>query len=369
MPAGAQGRSGSRTARAAMLRARRRRRARGIAIVGLLTAVLVGGIVFLVSFLGRDRGPEASAGSTVTVVADSASPPQVGTLVVVRDEAEAGAFLVVDEGGGGMLLALPAATIVQGPQGFARLSEVVEQDQELAAQGVAALLGGRAGRIAEVAWADLRAAAVEVGSGAGLPDSLDGVEGAEAVLRAAAAVAAAAGSADGAAALANIALEGDGADAARAALKALPGTPKVQAVVPGTQLGDGEEAYFEPDPAGLAVLLGLPAADAAVSVEVQNGSGEVGAAEAVAAYLKPLGLTLLPPRNAEQFPDVALTQILAASDALGQAGRVRDRLGVGSVAEQESLPAGRIVVVVGKDLIASSLSTAADEAQEAETRP
>jgi len=156
--------------------------------------------------------------------------------------------------------------------------------------------------------------------------------------------------------LADLTLEGDGAEAARAALKAMPGPPKVQAVVPGSQWGEGAEAYYEPEPTGLAALLGLPASDAGVSVEVQNGSGEVGAAEAVGSFLKPLGLTLLPARNAEQFPDVVVTQILAASDALGQAGRVRDRLGVGGVVEQESLPAGRIVVVVGKDLIASALT-------------
>ncbi len=360
-PAGAApGRSGSRMARAAIMRARRRRRARGIAAVALTIALAVAGGVLVLYFLGRDRGPEASAGSTVTAAAERAPQYQVGTLVVVRGEEGAGAFLVVDEGGGGVLLALPAATIVQGPQGFARLNELVEQDQELAAQGVANLLGGRAGRVAEVSWAHLRAAAVDVGRGAGLPDSLVGVEGAEAVLRAAAAVAAAAGSAEGTATLAGLALEGDGADAARAALKALPGSPKVQAVMPGTESGDGPEAYFEPEPAELAVLLGLPADDAGVSIEVQNGSGEVGAAEAVVEFLKPTGLTLLPPRNAEQFPDVALTQILAASDALGQAGRVRDRLGVGSVVEQEGMPAGRIVVVVGKDLNASSLAANAE---------
>lgn len=356
-----QGRSGSRAARAALLRARRRRRARRIAAVALLAAVLVAGVFLLVHYLGRDRAPvAATAGNTTTVTAGGMAESEIGTLLVVREEAEVGAFLVVDDERGGVLLALPAATIVQGPQGFARLNEVVEQDQELAAQSVAALLAGRAGRVAEVSWVHLRAAAVEVGEGAGLPASLEGVEGADAVLRAAAALAAAAGTGEGAAALANLALEGDGAEAMRAALKALPVPPKVRAVVPGSQSGTGPEAFYEPEPEGLAVLLGLPAADAGVSVEVQNGSGEVGAAEAVAAFLKPLGLSLLPARNAEEFPDVARTQILAASDALGQAGRVRDRLGVGNVVEQESLPAGRVVVVVGKDLVASSLSETAD---------
>ncbi len=339
-----------------MLRARRRRRVRNVAAVMVAVAVMVAGAVLLVQALSRHRDSAPSAGSTSTAAVGGAPSSEIGTLIVVREEDKAGAFLVVEEAGGGVLLALPAATIVPGPQGFVRLNEVAEQEGGLAVQSVAALLGGKAGKMAEVSWAGLRAAAAQVGQGAGLPASLEGVEGAEAVLQAAVAVAAAAGTAAGAGALADLTLEGDGAEAARAALKAMPGPPKVQAVVPGSQWGEGAEAYYEPEPTGLAALLGLPASDAGVSVEVQNGSGEVGAAEAVGSFLKPLGLTLLPARNAEQFPDVVVTQILAASDALGQAGRVRDRLGVGGVVEQESLPAGRIVVVVGKDLIASALT-------------
>ncbi len=78
-------------------------------------------------------------------------------------------------------------------------------------------------------------------------------------------------------------------------------------------------------------------------------------AEAATEVISILGLTMLEPKNAEQFPDVASTQILAAPDAVAQAERVRTLLKVGKVVEQKDLPAGRIVVIIGKDLAAASL--------------
>jgi hypothetical protein len=88
---------------------------------------------------------------------------------------------------------------------------------------------------------------------------------------------------------------------------------------------------------------------------VQNGSGMVGIAEKVTDVIARMGYTMLPPKNAAGFPDVAATSIFAAPDALADAGRLRGVLKRGTVVKQETLPAGRIVVLVGKDLPAESL--------------
>jgi hypothetical protein len=98
-----------------------------------------------------------------------------------------------------------------------------------------------------------------------------------------------------------------------------------------------------------------------VSVEVQNGSGVVGVAQKISDLIAPLGYTLLPPKNAEGFPDVAVTQLFAASDAVGQADRLRGLLGLGTVVEQDTLPPGMVIIVVGKDLDVDALPSGASD--------
>ncbi len=87
-----------------------------------------------------------------------------------------------------------------------------------------------------------------------------------------------------------------------------------------------------------------------LTVEVQNGSGELGVAEAVVAALAPRGYRLAPTRNADGFPNVAETQILTREESWIEAGRIQAVLGVGRVVRRDDLPAQRVVIVLGKDL-------------------
>jgi len=123
--------------------------------------------------------------------------------------------------------------------------------------------------------------------------------------------------------------------------------------LPGAHVRGVEFEYYEPDLAAVAAVLGRPAAAVGVTVEVQNGSGLIGAAEEVSALLAPLGFRLLPVRNAEQFPNVEHTQLLTAPDVAAQAGRIRDLLERGTVVQRDDLPGGRIVVIVGKDVVSN----------------
>jgi hypothetical protein len=92
-----------------------------------------------------------------------------------------------------------------------------------------------------------------------------------------------------------------------------------------------------------------PTYDAPYTVIVQNGSGEVGVAQAVAERLAVLDVDLGPVTNASSF-DFKATQILAGDAALAAAEEVRAILGRGVVLKGRDLPDDTIVVIVGKDL-------------------
>jgi hypothetical protein len=66
-------------------------------------------------------------------------------------------------------------------------------------------------------------------------------------------------------------------------------------------------------------------------------------------------------RNADGFPDVQATRIIASSDTGAEALQVQTLLGVGTVEEDAGQAPGHIVVIVGKDFIppiSSETSTA-----------
>ena len=84
------------------------------------------------------------------------------------------------------------------------------------------------------------------------------------------------------------------------------------------------------------------------TVVVRNGSGRVGAGQAVAEQLAILDVNLPPPTNADTF-DYRQTQILAGSQALPLAEDIRAILGRGVVLDGADLPADTVVVIVGAD--------------------
>lgn len=133
-----------------------------------------------------------------------------------------------------------------------------------------------------------------------------------------------------------------------------------QVTLPGKAVEGLDFAYFEPDVAMAKILLGGKSSNPAISLEVQNGSGLAGGAEKAIELLKPLGYTELPVRNADGFPDVQATRIIASSDTGAEALQVQTLLGVGTVEEDAGQAPGHIVVIVGKDFtppISSESST------------
>jgi hypothetical protein len=98
----------------------------------------------------------------------------------------------------------------------------------------------------------------------------------------------------------------------------------------------------------------LPGFAADFTVEVRNGSGQLGIGEAVARRLSALDVNLPSPTNADTF-DYARTQILAGSAALPVAEDVRAILGRGVVLDGNDLEPTEVVVIVGKDLTAKDL--------------
>lgn len=256
-----------------------------------------------------------------------------------------------------MVLGIPAITLVEGTAGFELLDDLLRRSDPAAGfDGLGRLVDVRPGGVAEVTWAALRTALVSAGVAGDWPQSLgtDQPKTAGALARALTALAAASAGAVGGKALDDLPMVGSVAGVQRS-LRSLAAGPAIVAALPGRTVKGGDFVYYEPDTRALGRLLGREPPEKAISVEVQNGSGNVGIAQKVMEVIAPMGYTMLPAKNAADFPDVAATRIFAAPNALADADRLRRALKRGTVVKQESLPAGRVVVVVGKDLPAESL--------------
>lgn len=325
-------------------------------VSGVLTAaVIAGAVAWLV--LHRDESiSSGSATSTSTTVA--AGGGDTYALRVIGTGGIAAADVLISAGRRPtMVLGFPAATLVQGSAGFEPLDELLRKSDPAAGlDGLEQLVNTRPGGVAEVTWTALRTALGSAGVADDWPESLGTAQpkAAETVARALAAIAAASTADAGGKALDNLPLAGAVAGVRRS-LRALAAGPEVVAALPGKTVEGRDFIYYEPDTAALRRLLGSTPPEKAISVEVQNGSGMVGIAQKVMEVIAPMGYTMLPAKNAAGFPDVAATRIFAAPDALAEADRLRGVLKHGTVVKQETLPPGRIVVVVGKDLPAESL--------------
>jgi hypothetical protein len=122
-------------------------------------------------------------------------------------------------------------------------------------------------------------------------------------------------------------------------------------VVPSTsRVAEGQFALV-PDPEGIMadITRKAPGYRGRYTVQVRNGTGVVGAGEAVARRLAVLDVGLPPPTNADSFT-YRQTQILAGRDALRVAEDIRAILGRGVVLDGAGLPPDTVVVIVGADL-------------------
>lgn len=358
--------TGFRQRRRSAEKARRRRLHRRRAVV---LAALV--LMAVVAYLGVSRIGVAGDGGGAEGDAPSSTTTPVATesvLVRVRANGETKvAMLLAPQTTPSMIVALPGDTLVRASSGFERLVTFLDAGSdahvalEEAANGLEDLVGVKPASVASVEWADLVEALAKIDPARPEQEELaaDQKGSADAVAAAFARLAKESVEGAGEDALNQLAL-GGAADSVRVALRALAEGAGVTGGIPGRVVEGLGFAYFEPDPVGLQAMLGGQAPESTISVEVQNGSGEVGAAQKVAEAIAPFGYTALPPKNAEGFPDVETTQIFAAPDVVGEADRLRTAVGRGTVVQQDTLPPGRIVIVVGKDLDAGALPGVGD---------
>lgn len=358
--AGRSGSADSRQRRRSVERARRRRRRLQRVVVFFSLVALAAA-----AYLGVSRIPwSGDAQPEVTTTTSGAAAGGPVLLQVTQDAETKAAVLIAPKAEPTLLIGFPGDVLIRASSGFEPLNvylDAPEDEQaafEEAAAGIEALLGTRPLARALVVWPDLLRAASAVDAGATAPEALgtDDESDAKAVVNLLKALVGVLGTAEGDAVVADLPMEGD-REAALGALRALGTGAAVSGAVPGRLVEGLGFVYFEPDVAGLQTLLGGKAPESGISVEVQNGSGIVGIAQKISAIISPLGYTMLSPKNAEGFPNVEATQLFAAPDVLAEADRLRSLIGVGTVVRQETLPAARIIIVVGKDMDAGALET------------
>ncbi|NLE21622.1 MAG: LytR C-terminal domain-containing protein [Actinobacteria bacterium] len=149
----------------------------------------------------------------------------------------------------------------------------------------------------------------------------------------------------------------EGATLADVVARMTSATAVVETFPAGTRVAEGQFA-FVPKPAEIQanITRRSPAYDAAVTVQVLNGSGRVGAGEAVVEKLASLDVDLPAPLNADSF-SYAQTQILAGAETLPVARDIRAILGRGVVLDGPDLPDGMVQVIVGHDFKAQESGT------------
>ena len=327
-------------------------------VVALLVvaALIMGGVLLVPRFF-----TDSPASATTTLPTTAAGSGQAVLVRLVEGERAPVVVIVAPDSHPSAIIGLPGETLLQGDKGFEQLDDLlVSQGIQGAAAPTEAVVGLRPGAVAAASWADVRAALAAAGVTQTYPASLaaGGTAMGEQGARALAALAATLSTDKGKAALAALALTGDG-EALRAALGKVAARAGVVAGLPGRAVEGTGFTYYEADTSAVKVLLGGKKPASVVSVEVRNGSGAVGVAERAVAAIRPLGYAMLPIKNADDFPDVQITQVLAGPASLADADRVRGAIGAGKVIKQDSLPPGQVVVIVGSDLTVALIDKAA----------
>ena len=385
--------SGFRKARlTAQHRRRRRLTARLILVGGIIIAALVFAGVFMTI---RSRG------SSAAVPDSSQGIDGAGTVIITGNDQEGRlsqlAVLVPETGGSYSLVTIPTKTVADTPDhGFQELDRVMALGgQELLDQTVANLLQIPIQYHINLNFGVLELAAVQAGSvdfktdrvldmSAASPpvhlaagDNLVGATNAITYLRGSAA--------DGIAgpkvqALFYQGLRDSLATRAEVDRRMLAGTI-YQKVMTDLDEGDftdlflgittqsrafgawplpvkltiqGRDWYLEPVPAEIEMLMTGDSHDAAIALEVRNGTDSPGMVEAAAEKLGSLRftMTLKPDPTGINFDT---TQIRVGSDALAGGNRVRGVLGAGTVIKDDYMEKKQIIVIMGRDVTLSEL--------------
>jgi len=133
-----------------------------------------------------------------------------------------------------------------------------------------------------------------------------------------------------------------------------PGRPFSAWPLPVRLAGSGTAWYLEPVPAEIKALMTGTSRDAAITLEIHNGTDAGGVVEAAAGKLAALRYktTLQTDPSGVDFDN---TQIRAGSEALDAGNRVRDLLGQGTIIKDEYMEKHQIIVIIGKDLTLAAL--------------
>lgn len=342
----------SRFERRTYRRAVRRRQARKKlwrSTVPVFVLVIVAAI--FLTLAGRSEPEEAVRSAFL-----SPAPKDV-LLLIEREGAVPAAILMHAVNHGGVALGVPGTALFYFPgQGFQTIAEVHSAGRdELLGSVLGEALGVGVAGVASLSWADLQAAAAS-GSGLALPlpeglatveEDLAGV--AEVVLGVFAREDARQKLFEGDVTLLRGKVDEFWEAAARFDFSSADGWTTAAMRGKRTEAGDGE--YFEPDVSATRVLLGGGAGQEEIAVHIKNGSGMLKIAEQTARLLSSLGYQVAPPVNAEGFPDVELSSIRAAPDALPAGAHISDLLGVLNLAADDSLASDEVVLVLGKDFV------------------
>lgn len=320
-----------------------------------VAALLIIVIILLIAF-GGGGGGEPARGTAPTLAVE----PKAGSglLVLEQEEGVPEVLLLHPTGGSGLVMALPGITLLKTAKGFKTIAELHESgDAGVLQTALAEAFGVAAGPSATVKWPELRDAMLSAGL-TDVPAVALSMEGAEAksVAQMVLDFLGTAGSEPGAQAWQSVSLSGDGAgfrEAVAANVEVLAGGWSAVALSGSLVEGIGFK-YLEPNAEEARALLGGSSRESTIDIEVQNGSGAIGAAEAAAAMLQSLGYTISAVGNSDDFPDVLETRITAPPDVAADAEKVRATLGVGKVTEEADQAPGTILVVLGADFVPPS---------------
>lgn len=343
--------SGQGSSRVTRRQARRRKRLKRLVIGTASVAILVIAAVAAIVLLGPAKiGLTNAAGNGSDIRSESKGGGAVAVAVYVEQDGSLKAVILLGrKTQGGVALGLPGSTLIRTSDGFQMLSDLVlKNKQEMLADSLDNALSTNIASTAVVEWKDLVSARLTGTDTGALTDSQEGAGSA------AGAVLALAGK------LSNTATRGEvekvGIKGDRTALEdfveqnraSIAAGTWAKEALPGKSVTGADFNYFEPDTATAKALLGT-SDQASYTLAVQNGSGLIGAAEQAGNLLKPFGYTMVDYGNAKAFPNVVKTSIYAAADAMEEAARIKEILGIGVVQQDSSLASKHIRVVVGQD--------------------
>jgi hypothetical protein len=346
--------------------ARRRKRVKRLCVAVLPAIVVIAGVVALLIILGgrAEDSSAATSGTTTSTVGATGQAQSASIIVAIEQEGTVPALVLLTRTvDGGIAIGLPGLTLVRtAEEGFPTAGDLyLHEKTDALTAGLNRDLGTDLKTAARISWVGLLKALEQAGSTETWPTSLDSdavgaIEAAGAFLS----MAGLSASASGSGAWERMEVSGD-APALRTFVtevaKGISAGSWSRVALPGRVVESVDSKYYEADTAAAKSLLKGDAASVGtgdITLEIQNGSGALDAAQSAGAMLESLGYKMLPFQNAEDFPNVNITTISAPPDALVEAEKVRGQLGVGMVSEDDSLASGHVRVVVGKDFTPST---------------